>query len=176
MPLKRHNRKTIYKAYSFDVVNDDVDWPNGKRLTRDLIVHPGITVMLPVIDKNHILMIRQFRYGPNKVLWELPAGTIASAETPLTCAKRELIEEVGYKAKTWKKITSCFPTPGFNTEEIHCFMAKDLTKTETALEDDEIIEPHILSIKKVKEMIVKKQIVDCKSLVPLFYYLYLGDQ
>ena len=168
--LKRFSRKKIFQGYCFDVVRDDVIWPNQKRINRDLILHPGISVILPVLDSKHLILIRQYRYGAGKSLWEIPAGTIDGKETPLACAKREIEEEIGYRAGKWKKITECFASPGFNTERIHCFMASGLKKTQACLEEDEILEMKVFSCREVERMIRKKQICDAKSLVPLLYF------
>ena len=168
-PIKRYNRKEIFKGYCFDVVRDEVHWPNQKRLKRDLLIHPGISVIIPRLDKNHIVMIRQYRYGAGRTLWEIPAGTIDGKESPLACAQREIQEEIGYKAKTWKKVVSFFPCPGFSTEVIHAFEASNLTKTVCAHESDEIIEAHVFTLPEVRKMLKAKKIIDAKSMVPLFY-------
>ena len=161
----------MFRGYCFDVVVDDVRWPNGKRLSRDLILHDGISVVLPLLDSNHVILIRQYRYGAGKILWEIPAGTIDDGESPLACAKREIEEEIGYRARRWKKLTSCFASPGFSTELIHCFLASDLVKSAPRLEDDEILETKIVSMNRLQSMIRRRQIRDAKSLVPLLYFL-----
>lgn len=164
-------RKKIFDGYCFRVVVDDVLWPNKKRLKRDLIIHPGISVIVPLLDQDHLILLKQYRYGAGQFLFELPAGTIDKSETPLACAKREIQEEIGYRAKKWLKLTSCFASPGFNTELINCFLASSLEKTEAALEADEILEAKIFTIRKVKKMVMEKKIRDAKSLVALFYFL-----
>ena len=169
--IKRFNRRPVFQGYSFNAVIDDVLWPNGRRLKRDLILHRGISVMVPQLDSNHLVLIRQYRYGAGRMLWEIPAGTIDAKESPLACAKREIQEEIGYKAKNWKKIISFYPCPGFSTEIIHSFLASGLVKTQAQLENDEILEPHLFSLKETAKMIKAKQIIDAKSLVPLFYFL-----
>ncbi len=161
----------MFRGYSFQAVIDDVLWPNGRRLKRDLILHRGISVMIPLLDPKHMILIRQYRYGAGRTLWEIPAGTIDGRESPLACAQREIEEEIGYKARNWKKIISFYPCPGFSTEIIHTFLASGLVKTKTQLESDEILEPHIFNLKEVARMIKAKQIRDAKSLVPLFYFL-----
>lgn len=172
---RRFSRKKMFRGYCFDVVVDDVQWPNGKRLRRDLLLHDGISVIIPLLDPNHVILIRQYRYGARQILWEIPAGTIDKNESPLACAKREIEEEIGFRAKRWEKLTSCFASPGFSTEIIHCFLASQLTKTKPCLEDDEILETKIVSLKNLKSMIHRRQIRDAKSLVSLFYFLAEGN-
>lgn len=160
------------EGYCFEVVADQVIWPNGKKVKRSLIIHPGISVMVPVLDTVRLILIKQYRYGSKNLLWELPAGTINPGETPLQCAKREIEEEIGYKAKRLEKMISCYSSPHFSTEIVHCFVATDLIKTKINLDDDEIIEAKVFPVKKVKDMINGGKIQDAKTLVALFYYLY----
>lgn len=169
---KRYSRKKVFKGYCYEVVVDQVSWPNGKTLRRDLIVHPGISIFIPLLGNNQMILVRQFRYGAGKVLWELPAGTIHGKETPLACAKREIIEEVGYRAKHWKKIGVYYASPGYTTEVIHGFVAADLIRLKPCPEADEVLEEKIFKIAEVKQMIRKKQIEDARSLTLLFDFFY----
>lgn len=168
---KRLSRKKIYAGYAFDVVVDRVVWPNGRTYSRDLILHGGITVIVPFLDKDHLVLLRQYRYGAQDILWEIPAGTIGKGERPLACAKREIVEETGYRAAKWKKIASFFASPGFNTEKIHAFEAHGLSEGESELEEDEVLETRIVSLKETARLIKARKICDAKSLVPLFYTL-----
>lgn len=169
--MRRLGRRHVYKGHCFDLVVDDVWWPNRKRLSRDLIIHPGISVIVPVMDRDHILMLSQYRYGAGGMLWEVPAGTIDNGESALDCAKREIQEEIGYQARKWKRLASCFASPGFNTEIIHCFLALHLKKTVSEPEDDEILECRVFRVTQVEKMIRDRKIKDAKSLVALFYFL-----
>jgi len=164
------SRKEIYKGYCFDAVEDHVIWPNGKKLNRSLIMHPGISVIVPVLDVNRIILLQQYRYGAGRVLWEVPAGTISQDETPLQCAKREIEEETGFRASRWRELTSCYTSPGYNTEVIHCFAASQFCKTQASLEEDEVLEVKVVAVQEVKKMIKEGSIQDAKSLVALFSY------
>ena len=164
------NRKKIYKGYCFDLFEDEVVWVNGKILDRAFIQHPGIAGMLPVLDSDRLILVNQYRYGAQSNLWEIPAGTINVGEKPLQCAQRELEEEIGYQAKSWKPIVSCYSSPHYSSEMIHAFVAEDLVKTENNLDDDEVIEVRIFTRKEVKEMIKGGQIIDAKTLITLLSY------
>ena len=164
------SRKKVYKGYCFDAVEDQVIWPNGKELSRSLIMHPGISVMVPILEVNRIILLKQYRYGAGRVLWEVPAGTISPGETPLQCAKREIVEETGFKASRWKKLTSCYTSPGYNTEVIHCFAASQLCESQASPEEDEVLESKVIAVQEVKNMIKEGKIQDAKSLVALFSY------
>ena len=88
--------KKKIKANVFDLHFDEVKWVNGNKTIRDLIVHNGITCIVPIIDKKFIVLLKQYRYGSDQIMLEVPAGTIDPGERPLSCAKRELIEAVSY--------------------------------------------------------------------------------
>ncbi|HTL48791.1 MAG TPA: NUDIX hydrolase [Verrucomicrobiae bacterium] len=168
---RRLSRKKIYRGYCFDVFLDRVVWPNGQTLDRDLLVHRhDISVMVPVLDRSRLILIRQYRYGAEKYLWEIPAGTIGPKESALACAKRELVEEIGYAAKRWKKLAAVYASPGFNTELIHCFAAEGLVQKKIAHESDEIIQARVFTRAQVKAMIRSREIQDAKTLLALFYF------
>jgi len=126
--------------------------------------------MLPVLDEERIILVNQYRYGVQDNMWELPAGTINIGESPIQCAQREIEEELGYQAKKWIKINSCYSSPHYSTEIIHSFIAENLLKTETNLDEDEIIEVRIFTKQDVKKMMRDGQIVDAKTLITLFSY------
>ncbi|MFA6600695.1 MAG: NUDIX hydrolase [Candidatus Omnitrophota bacterium] len=168
--VKRFGRKKIHRAQSFEVVSDRVLWPNGKILKRDLVLHGGISVILPLLDENQMVLVRQYRYGADQMLWELPAGTIARRETPLQCARREIVEEVGYRAGQWKKIADIYTSPGYNTEKVFCFLAQKLTPAVPHPEDDEILTVKVFSCDQVRKMVQRRVIRDAKSLLALFYF------
>ncbi len=163
-------RQEVFKGYCFDVSVDEVIWPNGQRLKRSLVRHPGISVMVPELGQERIILVRQYRYGADEVLWELPAGTLKPRESALSCAKRELQEEIGYRAGRWRKLGACYASPGFNTEIINCFHAWDLKETSSALEEDEILEPKIFTFGEVRTIMRGGKIRDAKTLVALYYF------
>ncbi|MCE5319238.1 MAG: NUDIX hydrolase, partial [Parachlamydia sp.] len=100
---------TVYHGDRFDVVS----LPIGNNKRRDVILHPGAVVILPILDHEHILLIRNQRFAVGKELWELPAGTLEKGEAPLETAKRELIEETGYEAAEMEPLTQFYTSPGF---------------------------------------------------------------
>ncbi|MBC8192749.1 MAG: NUDIX domain-containing protein [Candidatus Marinimicrobia bacterium] len=168
--MKLLKRKNIYKGYCFDLFEDQVIWVNGHEVQRALIQHPGISVMLPVLDSDRLVLVNQYRYGAQTYLWEIPAGTINVGEDPLHCAQRELEEEIGYKALKWNPIAACYSSPHYSSEMIHAFVAENLVKTEKNLDDDEVIEVRVFTRDEVKEMIRSGQIIDAKTLITLFLY------
>ena len=153
----------------------------GKTTTRGTIRHPGICVIAPFVDNDHIALMRQYRYAADSELWELPAGTIngreesqrmIATETPEECAARELSEETGYEAEALEKVCECYAMPGSSDEIIHVFFARGLKRNEQSLDDDEIInEIRAFSAEELEEMIGRGEIRDAKTLVGLFYAL-----
>ena len=102
--------------------------PSGFEIHRFIVRHPGSAVMMPVDDKDRVLLVKQFRLPAQRELWELPAGRLDPGESPLQAAKRELREETGYKAKKWVKLASFWATPGYVDEKMNLFLALDLTQ------------------------------------------------
>lgn len=167
--VKIIKRRLIHKSEHFTLVRDRVKWPNGRVVGKDLLVHPGVAVIVPVVDKNHLILIRQFRYGPRGFLWEVPAGTLDEGETPLECAKREIEEEIGYRARRWRKLGVCYVAPSASTELVHAFAAFDLVKTRSSREEDEIIYPRIISFDRAKRMLERNMIRDAKTIAALYF-------
>lgn len=156
--------RCIHKGRSFDFYSDEVRLPNGKNAKRDYVKYPAAAVILPFIDQENILLIKQFRYAVDSVLLELPAGKLDStAEDPLTAAGRELIEETGYTAKDISYLFSYYPAVGYSSEIIHAYEAHDLTQIGQDLDEDEFIEPIILPFQKVLEMVLASEIKDAKT-------------
>lgn len=153
----------------------------GETLTRSTLRHPGVSVIVPFLDNQHIVMMHQYRYAANEALWELPAGTIEGREensrmvpieSPDQCAARELSEETGYEAARLEKVCECYAMPGSSDELIHLFFARDLTKRQQALDSGEIIyEIRGFSVSDIEAAIGNGQIRDAKTLVGLFFAL-----
>ncbi|MCI0336524.1 MAG: NUDIX hydrolase [Acidobacteria bacterium] len=153
----------------------------GQRHTRSTLRHPGICVVVPFLDNDHIVLMHQYRYAANEVLWELPAGTLEGreensrmipTETPEQCAARELLEETGYETAQLEKVCECYAMPGSSDELIHLFFARDLTKHEQSLDIGEMIyEVRPFRLGEIELMITRREIRDAKTLVGLFYAL-----
>ena len=171
--VKLINQKKIFNGNSFDVVKRYFSLQNTNNVIKEIILSKSISTIIPVLDNKHIVLVDQYRYGIKKNLLELPAGTIRNNEVPLACAKRELEEETGYKANSWIKCNSFYSSPGLNNELVHCFTAKMLIETENKLDHDEILEPVIMEMEKIKSLIINGYIKDAKTIIGLLqYFLY----
>jgi len=119
--------------------------------------------MMPVDGKKRILLVRQYRLPARSYLWELPAGTIDPGEKPLQTAKRELVEETGYRAKKWQKIAEFYPSVGFLDEKMTIYLATELTAGEAKPMDDERIQTKWFTAKEVEAMLLNGKIMDAKT-------------
>lgn len=152
----------------------------GETVTRGTIRHPGISVIVPILDGGRVLLVRQYRYAAGQSIWELPAGTLngreeggrmIATEDPETCARRELIEETGYEAETLTPLGECYAMPGSSDEIIHLFIASGLTPGLQSLDIGEVIvELRAYTLIEILDMIKEGKIRDAKTLVGLMLY------
>jgi ADP-ribose pyrophosphatase len=160
----------LYQGKVFQLRRDSVIEPGGVRAERDIIVHPGSVVVMPVFKDGRVLLIRQYRHSVGEFLWELVAGRKEPKESPATAARRELLEETGYSAKRLRKLLRVVPTPGFVNEWMWIFAAEGLTKGAAQPEEDERITPRIFTLKQAEKMIERGTLRDAKSICGLLYY------
>ncbi|MDD3238131.1 MAG: NUDIX hydrolase [Candidatus Gastranaerophilales bacterium] len=161
---KKLKSTTIFKGKIITVVKDEVLISNGLLRDREVVKHNGGVVILAEKD-DKILMVKQFRYPVGLTLWELPAGKLDKKnEDILDAAKRELEEETGHKAKNWQSLGFVHTSPGFSSEKLYLFFAKDLTQTEQNLDEGEILKFEAIEKNKVFEMIKNGEITDAKTI------------
>jgi ADP-ribose pyrophosphatase len=146
------------------------DEETQKEVRREMVVHPGAVVVLPVMEDGRVLMIRNHRYSVQQVLIELPAGTLEKGEDPMNCAGRELLEETGYLAGRLQRIGAFYSSPGILTEKLYAFAAFNLEKKESDLEEDEEIEIMPLLFDDALRMIDSAEIMDAKTIATLLMY------
>ncbi len=147
----------------------------GRSLQRDIIVHPGAVVIIPRIDVDRIVMIRNERFAAGQVLLELPAGTLEPPEEPIQTAARELEEETGYRAGHLEPFIEFFTTPGICTELMRCFVATELTAVPQRLEPDENISVELMEMSKLRSALTDGSIRDGKTLASLGAYFTRGE-
>jgi ADP-ribose pyrophosphatase len=168
MSAKVHERKPIFSGRVFNLVTETVTLSNGTRAELDVIEHPGATAIVPFIDSDHILMLRQYRHAVKTDLWEIPAGTLDPQENELQCARRELTEETGYEAAEWQKMGEIVPVPGYSNERIHMYLATGLEKAEQNLDEDEVIEVQRIAFDEAFAMIQRGDVQDAKTICGLY--------
>jgi len=141
----------------------------GRKVKREVIEHRGAAAIL-AFEKNKIFLVRQHRF-PHGYVLEIPAGTLEKGESPIKCAYREIIEETGYKAKKMTPFLTYYPSVGYNTEKIHCFIASGLKKvSDLQLDYDEILSVVKMDFKKLIRMIKAGKIIDSKTICAVMTY------
>jgi ADP-ribose pyrophosphatase len=159
--------QTVYRGPVFSVSTDHVREPGGITVRRDLIHHSGSVVVLAVDDSGttpRVLLERQYRHAAKDFLWELPAGRIDPGENELAAAKRELIEETGFRARNWKRILKFYASPGFVAETMAIYLATGLEAGEAEPEADEFIHSRMVPLAQAVNMILKGTIRDGKTI------------
>ncbi len=161
----------IYKGRVIDVRVDEVEMEPGRVFKRDVVAHPGAVVIMPIDEQGRILWITQYRYAAGKTLLELPAGTLEEGESPAETARREIIEEVGFAAETWKELGGFYSAPGFCSEYLYAYLATDLSEDFADGDEDEDIEVLPLSLEETYARLDAGEITDAKSIATLMLYL-----
>ena len=178
MAFTLRDKSTLYsgKRISLELQRFE-DEMSGRQFKREVVVHPGSVVVLPFVTggdaptrNDQVLLIRNMRYGLNKYLIELPAGTLEPGEAPMNAAGRELQEETGHLARKLTAIGSFYASPGVLTEKLYAFAAFNLTPTQTMLDDGEEIEVVPMRYLDALEMIRTGEIEDAKTVATLLMY------
>lgn len=168
---KTLSSQTLYEGKSFSFCTDEVELPNKKTARRDYVKYPEAAVILPILPDQKIVFIEQFRYSVGKVILELPAGKLDEpSEDKTDAARRELMEESGYRAEKITHMTTYYPALGYSTEVIHAFFAEGLSLGETDPDEDEFIDVLTLGFEEAMEKVKSGEIMDSKTILCLTYY------
>ena len=167
--MKITSTREVYRCRIFHVTEDRaVDPKTGFEIKRSVVRHGGSAVMMAVDHRKRVLLVRQYRLPAAKYLWELPAGTVDPGEKPLQTARRELIEETGYRAGTWRKLASFLVSPGYVTERMTIYLATNLTAGKATPMDDERIEARWCTAPEVARLIRTGTVDDAKTIIGFF--------
>lgn len=163
-------REIIHTGRKIKVAIDTSTGPNGETIRRDMILHPGAVVILPVIDRDHICLLRNYRFVIGETLWEVPAGTLEPSEPIEKAAERELLEETGYQAKRWRYLGFFYASPGVMDEKLHLFVAEELTPGPAQPEADEQLEPTTVKFDEALRMAMDGRIQDAKTVTAILLW------
>ncbi|MEP6962961.1 MAG: NUDIX hydrolase [Acidobacteriota bacterium] len=163
--MKTISSTELLKTSIFRVTQDVALDPDGFEIKRAIVQHQGSAVVMPVDDKNRILLVRQYRLPALQYMWELPAGRVDPGETPLQAARRELAEETGCRAKKMQKLAEFWPSPGFLAEKMTIYLATGLTQGKSTPMEDERIQPRWFTAKELDKMIEAGKLPDAKTMV-----------
>jgi len=164
------NSKLSFHGHRFDVRTLELPGKSGHPIQRDFVIHPGAVVILPLLDEETVIMIRNERLATGETLWELPAGTLEPDEPPEDTAARELIEETGYHAESIAPMTHFYTSPGICNEAMYAYVAKGLSFVGQNLDDSEEITTEAIRWPRLLEMVKNGQVRDGKSIATLLYY------
>lgn len=171
----RLSSEMVHPGRVIQVSIDQVRLPDGNSATREKVHHPGGVVILPLLDAETLILVRQYRYAPQKLLWELPAGKLDAGEEPAVCAARELAEETGYEAAHLEACGSILTAPGFCNERLWFFVASGLEKLDVQpIEEDEFIDVVAMSAAELHRRIQSHEIEDAKTIA--FFYKVFGSR
>lgn len=162
--------KVLFEARRFTVVEKTVVRPDGQPAQCKYVRHGGSVAILPILNDGSVCLIRNRRVTADEVLIEVPAGTREPSEPPIETARRELIEETGYRAERFDELVTFFPSPGVLTERMWTFVARDLTPGDPAREANEEIENLVVPFDEALAMIDRGEIRDAKTIVALLLW------
>jgi ADP-ribose pyrophosphatase len=165
MPIAEVLSTNVLHRYRiFAIIEQALRLPSGRTVVRQVVHHPGAVVIMPQLADGRLLLINQYRFAVGATVLEFPAGTLEPGEAPLACARRELIEETGYRADHWHPLGMIYSSPGFCDERLHLFLARGLVPEHAAADEDEILEVKRLTVQEVERSIADGALVDAKSI------------
>jgi ADP-ribose pyrophosphatase len=163
-------RQIVHTGRKIQVAVDSETLPDGREVRRDVVLHPGAVVVLPLVDAGHVCLLQNERPAVGATLWEVPAGTLEPGEAPEAAAARELEEETGYRAASWRRLGAFYPSPGVLSERMHLFVAEGLTAGAARPEADERLTPHVVAWGRALAWCLDGTICDLKTVAALLLW------
>lgn len=160
-------KNVVHRGRMVDFCSDEIRLPNGKKATREYMDHPGAVGVIPFLDKDTVVLVRQYRYPVGEITLELPAGKLDKGEDARACVRRELREETGYTARKITPLLNYWPTPAFANEVLHLFTATELTPGALDCDEDEFLEVVRVPFKKALALVRSGKIRDSKTVIGL---------
>ena len=160
-------KKTVFRGRLFKVTTKRTRLPNGRVAHIEFVEHPGAVLIIPLLARNRLILLKQYRPVIGSFLYELPAGTLEKGESPAACARRELIEETGHAAGKLTRLQTIFPVPGYSTERIVIYKAEVLRASTGAAEADEVIYARAFDKTAIRTLFRSGKITDAKTICAL---------
>ncbi len=162
---KTISSKTIYNGKVFEIIVDDIQFPDGNQAKREVALHSGGVCVAALDEDNNIYFVKQFRYPYKEIVWELPAGKLEKGQTPLENGKRELLEETGCVGYSYMSLGQLYPSPGYTSEIIHLYACRVQSVGDNQTDSDEFLEVEKIPFEKAVEMVLNNQLPDSKTQV-----------
>ncbi len=172
-PEKELFRQQIYQGQAVNIRVDTIEKAGGRKTTRDVVEHSDCVAVVVIDEQDNVLLVRQFRHPADRFLLEIPAGGIDPGEEPLDSVRRELQEEIGYFPRRINKLGGFYSIPGYGTEYLYCFVARDLVPGRLVAEDTEDIELVRIPPDEIPALITSGEICDAKSIAALLMFFFL---
>ena len=167
----------LYEGKMLNLRVDTVELPDKKYSKREIVEHPGGVAVIPIVDNDSLILVKQYRKAVEKFLLEIPAGKVEINEEPRVTAIRELKEETGYSTDKMEYLMEFYRSPGFTNEKIYLFLATDLVKGEASPDTGEFIEVEKFKIDALIKMIERGEIIDSKTIIGInLAKKYLDDK
>jgi ADP-ribose pyrophosphatase len=166
--MSEERRRVIYRGLKIDLALQSLELADGGRDEREVVVHRGAVALVPMLDRDHVCLVKNYRYAIGKTLLEVPAGTIDPGEAPEQTARRELAEETGYRAGRIQYLRQWYVSPGVMTEVMYLFLCEDLQSGPTDHQPGERLETQIVPWCDALAMVDDGRIVDAKTIVALW--------
>ncbi len=165
----RLDHRVVFTGRVFAVAVDRVRLPHGREVDMEVVRHPRSVVLVPMPDRDHVVLVRQYRYAVDRWIWELPAGSVEPGEDLEAAARRECLEEIGRTPRRVERLASLFPTPGYCDEEMVFYRLDglDVPRTPGEPDADEQIEPRVYTLREARALVARGGIVDMKTVVGL---------
>ena len=167
MPFELLHSETLLKGRAFSIRRDTLKTPDGHETKLDIIEHGGSVIIVPVDKNGNLLFVRQYRHAAGMDLLELPAGTLEEGEDPAECAAREIREETGFAADKIEKIGDFYLAPGYSTEFMHVYLARELRYDPLEADADEFLSVETIPFAEAIQMAERGEMPDAKSLAAL---------
>lgn len=164
---KQLKSETVYEGVIFTITHDTVELEDGQQDIRDVLLHHGGVCVIPVTDDNEIYLVKQFRYPFGRVTREVPAGKLEKGEDHSVCGRRELLEETGCTCEKYIYLGEMLPTPAYNSEITHMYLARGLKFVGQSLDHNEFLDVEKIPLAEAVQLVMDGKLADGKTQIAI---------